>query len=93
MNKIQQIQTVLNVTADGDFGPISYDALDDALQDPDTIKQIQGILGVAQDGDWGPLTRGAFQAALQPQTPGTGPTLSRSIPQTRFSLAPAGKRW
>jgi len=69
MNKIQQIQTVLNVTADGDFGPISYDALDDALQDPDTIKQIQGILGVAQDGDWGPLTRGAFQAALQPQTP------------------------
>jgi hypothetical protein len=69
MNSIQRIQQLLGVTPDGDFGPISNQALQDAIGDADIIEPIQAILGVTQDDDWGPISNAALQALLRPPPP------------------------
>jgi hypothetical protein len=66
MNPIQQIQQILGVATDGDFGPLSYTALTAAKQNPATVQAIQAVLGVAQDGSWGPVTQAAFQSLVAP---------------------------
>lgn len=67
LSSIQQLQTVLGVTVDGNFGPASYAALSRALGTSQTkLIQIQGILGVSPDGVWGAKSITALQSLIWP---------------------------
>lgn len=61
MTIIEQIQTIIGVTPDGIWGPISQSAL--IASDDATKEKVQAILGVTVDGQWGPVSQGALNAA------------------------------
>lgn len=70
------------ITVDGDFGPLSYDALQYGLGidpqtgqfDNTTVVAFQTFLGVTADGDFGPVSTEALQTALN-QVGGYGLTV------------------
>jgi hypothetical protein len=68
--QIQQIQGILGVATDGDFGPNSQANLNLAIGNAGLIKQIQAILGVTQDGQWGPISNAALQHLVNAQAGG-----------------------
>lgn len=61
MTTIEQIQTLLGVTVDGIWGPVSQADL--IASDAGTKEAVQAILGVTADGDWGPVSQTALNAA------------------------------
>jgi hypothetical protein len=65
---IEQIQTLLNVPADGVWGPKSQAALNREIgltvNANRTIEDIQLLLGVAADGRWGTKSQAALNKAL-----------------------------
>ena len=69
LDNIKQIQVIVGVTPDGNWGPLSQMALYNlsTTQTPAAsagIKAIQAILGVAQDGLWGPESQSALDGLV-----------------------------
>lgn len=67
--KIQKLQSLLGVDADGIWGPISQGALNRQIAQtkagPNAVlASLQKVLGVAEDGLWGPVSQGALNAVL-----------------------------
>ncbi len=62
--QIKKIQTFVNVSPDGDFGPKTTAAVANTLNCGPTIKEIQGSVGVIQDGELGPITLQAIITKL-----------------------------
>lgn len=67
MTIIEQIQTILGVTVDNQWGPKSQAAL--VASDANTKEKVQALLSVFADGEWGPIS----QAALDSAVAGTDP--------------------
>lgn len=62
MTTIEQIQTVLGVTVDNEWGPKSQAAM--VAADTDTKEKVQALLSVFADGEWGPVSQAALDSAI-----------------------------
>ena len=68
---VQKIQSILNVAADGDWGPKTQSAFDGRSIAQTEV--IQAYLGVEADGLWGPKSQAALDSAIRPSRPNIAP--------------------
>ena len=99
---VSEIQAILDVTIDGDFGPVTTGAAEEALGVvrlpdlilPDRIRRIQRILGaqVTADGILGPVTLAALGQRLRPHTaePGEFATLIAATAEAEIGVSEEG---
>ncbi len=93
--RVKALQTILQVTADGDFGPVSARAFMQMAQIPmpqgaperkQMIKAIQQHLSCAADGILGPLTLSRMEAFVSPTLPALPQGSSMRVSQKGMDL-------